>query len=100
LLNRVPLDPEPIAHTVVAGEVRGGLGRRDDIVSGERVSRVRKADLHDLRTRSPEPVHPLLPERLELGGHAVDPILLRDADAHAPDPALEYGLEVGNLPRC
>ena len=46
-----PVDAQAVAHAVVAGEVRRGLGRRDDVVGRQRVFRVRQRDVDDLGAR-------------------------------------------------
>ena len=59
----VGLDAQAVAHAVVAGEVGGRLGRRDDVVGGKRVFRMRQRDVDDLGARRAIPLDPLLPER-------------------------------------
>ena len=50
--------PRPVADAVVAGQVRGRLGRGDDVVRGEAVVGVRQADLLDDRARRPRARRP------------------------------------------
>src|SRR5690606_6530403 len=89
-------DPQPVLHPVVAGEVRGGLGGRDDVVGGERVLCVRQGDVANLGAFRLQPGNALLPQLLDLFGHAVHAVFARNADGEALDPALYSGGEVGD----
>src|SRR5690606_10919770 len=68
-------------HAVVAGQVGRGLSRGDDVIGRQGVFGVRQADLDDLGAAGLEPFHALVPEGLDLGGHAVDDVFLRHANA-------------------
>ena len=50
-----PLGAHPVADAVVAGEVRGGLGRGDHVVGGDAVLGVRQRDLGDLAAELLDP---------------------------------------------
>eukprot|EP01035_Chromulina_nebulosa_P035021 gene35021-47054_t len=82
-VDRAAAMAEP--HAVVAGQVRRGLGRGDDVVGRQGVFGVRQRDLDDLRPGVLQPVDAVLPELLDLGRHAVDAILLRHPDAQTLD---------------
>ncbi len=75
------LRPHPVADAVVAGEVRGGLGRGDHVVGGDPVLGVGQADLGDLAAELLD----LRQRRLEDLAHAgLDRIagqVARDAEA-------------------
>ena len=74
---------QPVAHAVIAGEVRRGLGRRDDVIGRQRILRVRQADLDRLGARVAQPFDALVPQRVDLRGHAVDAIFGGNSDALA-----------------
>ena len=75
---------QAVAHAVIAGEVGRGLGRRDDVVGRQRVFRVRQRDVDDLGAGILQPGDALLPERLDLGRHAVDAVFLRECRSSCP----------------
>ena len=68
-------DALPIAHTVIAREVRRSLRGRHDVIGRQRVFGVRQADLDDLAAGVLQPGDAVLPELLDLGRHAVEAIL-------------------------
>ena len=83
----VGVDAQPVADAVVAGQVRGGLGRGDHVVGGDPVRRVRQLGLGDLAAE-------LLDQRqrpLEDLAHAgLDPLRLAASSfGHAEAQALE-----------
>src|SRR5690606_3601881 len=83
-----------IANAVVAREVRGRFGRRDNVIGRQRVLRMRQRDVDDLRAGVLEPRNPLLPELLDFFRHTVDTVLLRDADAQSLDRLSQRSLIV------
>ena len=85
---------QAVAHAVIAREVRRGLRRRHDVIGRQRVFGVRQRHLDDVRAGVLEPGDALLPQRVDLGGHAVEPVFLRDADGHALDRLAERRLVV------
>ena len=87
---------QAVADAVIAGEVRRRLCRRDNVVGRQRVMRVRQGDLDDLGPGRAQPVGTAVPQRLDLGRHAVDPVFLRNANLHALDRASNGRLVVGN----
>src|SRR3546814_18481157 len=86
LLNGLAGHAHAVAHAIIAREVRGGLGRRDDVVGRQRVFRVGQRDLADLRARGLQPFDALPPQFLHLRRHAGGLLFLTAADAHAPHP--------------
>ena len=88
------LDAQAVADAVVAGEVGRGLGRGDDVIGRQRIFGVRQRDLDDLGAGVAQPVDALLPDRVDLGRDAVDPIFLRDADPLAAHVGGEVRLPV------
>ena len=85
---------QAVAHAIIAREVRRGLGRRDDVIGGQRIFRVRQRDVDDLGAGGREPFDPLLPQRLDLVRHAVDAIFLRHAELQALDALADRRLVV------
>ncbi len=83
-----------IAHAIVAGEVRRGLGRRHDIIGGQGIPRVRQRDVGDRRARVLQPGDPLRPQLFDFGRHAIAAVFLRDADVQALDAAPHRRLEI------
>ena len=92
--------PQAVAHTVIARQVRGGFGGRDDVIGRQRVFGMRQGDVDDLGTRGTVPVDALLPQRLDLFRHAVHAVFGGNADLHAlyrlADGSLIVGLGQGN----
>ena len=76
-------DAQAIAHPVIAGEIGGGLGRGDNIVSRQRIFGHRQADVLNLGPRAFKPADPLLPQVLDFPGHAVDHVFLWYSDLEA-----------------
>ena len=74
---------EAVAHAVVAGEVRGALGGRDQVVGGEAVRRVRQVHRLDRRAERAGHVERLVEGREHAGLDALAGELLRDAEADA-----------------
>ena len=72
-----------VADTVVAGQVRRSLGRRDDVVSGKPVVGVRKIDVDDLRAGLRERRDRFPNSCLDPWLHALHEVLLRQAEANA-----------------
>ena len=58
---------------------------------------MRQGDLDDLAPGVAQPGDTLLPERVDFGGHAVDPVLLGHADPEALDRLSDEGREVRDL---
>ena len=75
--------PQAVADAIIASEVRRGFGRRDDVIGRQRIFRMRQADLDDLGARVAKPFDALVPQGVDVGGHAVDPIFLGNTDALA-----------------
>src|SRR4029079_16266022 len=74
---------QPIPHAVVARQIGRRFGRRDDVVGRQRVLGVRQRYLDDLGAGGLEPLRPLLPEFVDLGCHALDPVFPGNADLDA-----------------
>ena len=84
------VDAQPVAHAVVAREVRRRLGRRDEVVRGEPVHRRRHRDPLGLRARVGQRARRRLDRGLHVGLDALGVgELLDDADPQALDAALE-----------
>ena len=75
---------QAVADAVIAGEVGRGLGRRDDVVGRQRVFGVRQRDVDDLGAGVLQPGLALLPQRLDLGRHAVDAVFLAGCRSAGP----------------
>ena len=74
------VDPQPVADAVVAGQVGGGLRRRDEVVGGEAVGELGHRDLLHLRPGVGQGVGGLLHPRRHVGRAAVHQV------AAQPDP--------------
>ena len=85
---------QAVAHTIIAREIGRGLGRRDDVVCRQRVFGVRQGYVDGLRAGISEPLRAALPERLDFRRHALHPVFLRNADAHAFDRSADECLVV------
>src|SRR5439155_12704449 len=59
--------PEPVANAVKPGQIGARLRRGDDVVSGDRVIGVRKADGHDLEAELRQQFDSLLDVVTDLG---------------------------------
>ena len=76
------VDAQAVAHAIVAGEIRRGFGRSDDIIGRQGVFRVRQRDVDDLGAGILQPGDALLPKGLDLFRHAIDAVFVRNADPH------------------
>src|SRR5262249_55062349 len=86
---------QAVAHAVVAGEVRGRLGRVHNVIRGRRFFRVRQRLFDLLGARLGQPRSAFLPQRLDFRRHAIEPVFLGNADAHAIDGTPDRGGIVG-----
>jgi hypothetical protein len=73
--------PRSETDAVVARQVGGGLGRRDQIVDRQRQIGVRKMDFDHLRTECPKDLDRLAYGRFDLRLHPIDEVLRRDSQA-------------------
>ena len=89
-----PALAQAVAHAVIAREVGRGFRRRHDVIGRQRVFRVRQRDIDHLGAGILQPCDALAPQRLDLARHAVEAVLLRNADLHALDRAAERRLVV------
>ena len=87
------VDALAVADAVVALEVRRSLSRRDEVVRGDRVLRVRQGDLDDFRAELLILLDGRAHSLLDFRVHALDKVLLRQADLEALD-VLDEGLRV------
>ena len=93
------VDAIAVAHAVIAGQVRRGFRRGDDVIGRQGVFRVRQGNVDDLAAGRLEPVDPLLPGLVDLGRHAVNAILFRHTDLEPLHGLAAGGDKVRNLIR-
>src|SRR5262249_39584248 len=90
--NRVDsVDPQAIADAVEPREVGAGLGRGDDVISGNRVLRVRQGNLDDLRTQLFQLLHRRVDRLLYLRIKSANHVLLRQAQLQSRNIAGQAG---------
>src|SRR6266478_9642432 len=89
--QRVPVHAQPVAHPVVARQVRTGLGRGDDVVDGNRIVRVRHADLAELAPELAKHLNAGLNLFADIRVHSLAEVLLGDANAQSLDGFLRFG---------
>ena len=77
----VAVDPQPVAHAVVAGEVRRRLGRRDQVVRRQAVGELGHRDLLDLGPGLGQGVGRLVHPGRHVGRAALDEVAAQP-DAH------------------
>lgn len=87
------VDALAVADAVVALEVRRSLSRRDEVVRGDRVLRVRQGDLDDFCAELLVLLDGRAHGLFDLRVHALDEVLLRQANLEALD-VLDEGLRV------
>ena len=76
-------DSQAVADPVVSGEVRAGFSRGDNIISGDRIARVRHLQRDSAAAQLFEEGDPRQHLFPHLGIEALAEIVLRDADSHA-----------------
>src|SRR6185437_14601234 len=81
----VTIDAKPIAHAVVAREVRRTLGRRNDVISRKRILSVWKRNVMDRRAGGFQPCDAVIPKFADFARHAVDAVFLRHTYAQTFD---------------
>ncbi len=97
LADRAAVDPQAVAHAVIAREVRRGFRGCDDVIGRQRVFGVRQRHLDQFGTGRLQPIAAFGPKLLDLRRHAVEAILLGDTDLHALDRSADRGLVVRHL---
>ena len=88
------LGAQAVAHAVVAGEVRGALGGRDQVVGGERVRRVRQVHRLDRRAELARRASSVSWNAFSTPGSMPSP---RELLRHAEADALEVASRSGSL---
>src|SRR5207248_461607 len=88
-------DTKAVADPVVAREIRGCLGRLDDVVDREAVVGQRERDLLELCAFALEHLQRVAHRALDAGLHAFDrEVLLRHAEAHPLDALVQVAAEI------
>src|SRR4029453_119246 len=90
---------QPVAHAIVAGEVRRRLRRGDEVVGGDGVLGMRQRDGLDDGAQSLELTDGRTNGGIDLGLHPLDEVLLRETDAQAAYAASERGAVAGTRAR-